>query len=92
MNSPEDEIPLPSIGVLTEKESARQVREDACRYYIEQIKYLEAQLEGVSSSLLVANKNLDVANARLDWLLSRQFNHKTRESVDAELRTGDSTS
>jgi hypothetical protein len=71
MTSPEDAIPLPSVGVLSEAESARQVREDACRYYIEQIKYLEGQLEGVSSALLIANRDLDAANAKLFHLKGR---------------------
>ncbi len=31
MNSAEDSIPLPSVGILTEAESARQLHDDLCR-------------------------------------------------------------
>lgn len=79
MNSPEDEIPLPSEGVLSDAESAKQLREDMCRQYVEGMKQLrdqliqsraanakmEAQLESVSSALLIVNRKLDSVNASI---------------------------
>lgn len=87
MNSPEDEIPLPSEGVLSDAESAKQLREDMCRQYVEGMKQLrdqliqaratnakmETQLEGVASALLIANKNLDAAKAPIAPSLSGPF-------------------
>ena len=44
MNSPEDEIPLPSEGVLSDEETTKQLREDMCRQYIDGMKQLRFQL------------------------------------------------
>lgn len=33
MNTPEDDIPLPSEGVLSEAETTRQLRENMCREF-----------------------------------------------------------
>lgn len=49
MNSPEDEIPLPSEGVLSDEETVRQLRADSVRQYTERIKQLEQQLSEVIS-------------------------------------------
>lgn len=107
MNSPEDEIPLPSVGVLSEEESAKQLREDACLKFTghaaaqDRIRYLEgkaarsieleAQLEKVSSALLIANRDLDAANAKLFHLKGRaiclycqkEFEYKTAAGQQA---------
>ena len=44
-NSPEDDIPLPSEGVLSEEESIRQLRRDFDRQYISEISMLKSELE-----------------------------------------------
>lgn len=49
MNDPYDEIPLPSEGVLSDEESARQLREDSVRQYLLRIKRLEEELATVNN-------------------------------------------
>lgn len=51
MNSPEDEIPLPSEGVLSDEETSRQLRADSVRQYTERIKLLEERLEAAQVAI-----------------------------------------
>lgn len=55
MNSPEDEIPLPSIGVLSEEESAKQLREDMCRQYVQGMKELRDKLITAKAAIHAAH-------------------------------------
>lgn len=55
MNSPEDEIPLPSEGMLTDEETSKQLREDMCRQYIEGMKELRDKLISAKASIHAAH-------------------------------------
>lgn len=76
---PYDEIPLPAEGVLSDKESGRQLREDSCRQYIDRIGKLEAQLESVSSSLMIASRDLHIVTSDRNGLMA--INEKLRADV-----------
>jgi hypothetical protein len=51
LNSPEDEIPLPSEPVLSEEETIKQLRADMVRQHTERIKFLEALLEDAKPAI-----------------------------------------
>lgn len=51
MNSPEDDIPLPSEPVLTEGETAEQLRRDFCRGYIDEAKRWKIRAEAAERTL-----------------------------------------
>lgn len=51
MNSPEDEIPLPSKPVLSEEETLRQLRDDSARQYTERIRTLKDQLAAAQAEM-----------------------------------------
>lgn len=63
MNDPYDEIPIPDYPVLSEEESARQLRDDFTRHFRDEIKQLRQQRE---SMVDVLNRVMEEFNERYD--------------------------
>ena len=56
MTSPEDDIPLPSDGLLSDEETIRQLRADSVRAYTDRIRYLEAKLEETKPAIEICER------------------------------------
>ena len=75
MNSPEDEIPLPSDGVLSEEESARQINAAMVRPYTERIKALESKLAETDKAYSTVKDWAHLVSSQLETLLDRCCDH-----------------
>lgn len=75
MNSPEDESPLPSEGVLSEEETSRQLRADSVRQYTERIKQLENKLSETEKGYTAIKDWAHKVEAHLETLLDHCCDH-----------------
>lgn len=63
--------------IMDDETQIREMEKDMARD-AEEIRLLKGRMIELEAELIQES-------LRVDWLLARQYNHKTRESVDAEI-------
>ena len=84
MNTNQEPLPY----VAPSPEEVRQVIEQAAEIIgsdYRNIGVVQAAIEWLAQRAADAEAEAYAERQRLNWLLPRQYDHKTRESVDAEL-------